>query len=54
MNFVKTKDPDTAKMLRDAGLQEINKEGNYFVFINDGKLHFAEDKNIVYTDKMSI
>lgn len=54
MNFVKTKNPDTAQMLRDLGFQEMNKEGNFFVFINNGKLNFAENKNIVYTDKMSI
>ena len=35
-NFVKTSDEYTANLLREAGLTELPKEGNKWVFINDG------------------
>lgn len=54
MNFVKTQDVETAKLLRQSGFQEINKEGNFFVFVNNGKLNFSDNKNIVYTNKLCI
>lgn len=53
MNFVKTKDVETANKLRKAGLTELKKEGNFFVFISDGKQNFANNKNIVYTNKLN-
>ncbi len=59
--FVKTKDPDVAKQLRDAGFIELAKEGNRFVFINEinkidrlnriDVLNF-ENKDIHYDDKL--
>lgn len=54
MNFVKTQDEQTAKILRDAGFQELNKEGNFFVFINNGKLNFSDNKNVIYTNIISM
>lgn len=55
MIFLKTQNPTTADKLRKMGFQELNKEGNFFVFINKtGKLDFANDKTIVYTDKLFI
>ena len=60
-HFVKTKDPDVAKQLRDAGFIELAKEGNRFVFINEinkidrlnriDVLNF-ENKDIHYDDKL--
>lgn len=54
MNFVKTQDFNTAELLRKNGFQELNKEGNFFVFVNNGKMNFSDNKKIVYTDKLSI
>lgn len=54
MNFLKTVNENTADKLRSAGFQELPKEGKFFVFINNGKLNFSDDKTIVYTDKLSI
>lgn len=54
MNFIKTQDSSTADILRKEGFQELPKEGKFFVFINNGKLNFSDDKTIVYTDKLSI
>ena len=60
-HFVKTKDPDVAKQLREAGFIELAKEGNRFVFINEinkidrlnriDVLNF-ENKDIHYDDKL--
>ena len=33
--FIKTSDEGVAKILRDAGYPELEKEGNLFVFINN-------------------
>lgn len=53
MNFVKTNCEETAKLLRKS-LQELPKEGSFFVFINDGKQNFADNKKIVYTNKLNL
>ena len=34
-HFVKTRDPDVAKQLREAGFVELAKEGERFVFLNE-------------------
>ncbi len=34
-HFVKTKDPDVAKQLREAGFIELAKEGERYVFLNE-------------------
>lgn len=53
MNFLKTNNEVTAIKLRSLNYKELPKEGSFFVFVNKtGKLDFAEDKNIVYTDKL--
>ena len=33
--FIKTSDEGVAKILRDFGYPELEKEGNLFVFVND-------------------
>lgn len=53
MNFIITQDSNTALMLRNYGLQELNKSENFFVFINNGKQNFSDNKNIIYTNKLS-
>lgn len=50
--FVKTSDEQTANLLRDAGLHELAKEGNKWVFVNEqSKITFSlEDKKLSFTD----
>jgi hypothetical protein len=50
--FVKTSDEQTANLLRDAGLHELAKEGNKWVFVNEqNKITFSlEDKKLSFTD----
>ena len=44
-NFVKTSDEYTANLLREAGLTELAKEGEKWVFINDvDKVNFSNDE----------
>lgn len=54
MNFIKTQDEETALKLKALGFQELKKEGSFFVFINNGKQNFANNKNIVYTNKLNV
>lgn len=54
MNFLKTSDESTAKLLRDSGLQELPKEGLFFVFINNGKMNFSDNKNVIFTNKLNM
>lgn len=43
--FIKTSDESTAILLRECGLQELQKEDGKWVFINDqDKLVFADSK----------
>lgn len=50
--FVKTSDEQTANLLRNAGLHELAKEGNKWVFVNEqNKITFSlEDKKLSFTD----
>jgi len=51
--FVKTSDEHTAKLLREAGLHELAKEGNRWVFVAEPeKMEFASDEKINYSDKL--
>ena len=54
--FVKTSDSAVVDELRKAGFTELPKEGNMFVFLNDGHANFSDDdkKKVVYTNKMNI
>ena len=53
-NFVKTSSEDTAQIMRKEGFVELPKEGNFFVFLNSGKMSFAENKDVVYSDKICL
>lgn len=53
MNFIKTVDEGVAEFLRSKNYQELPKEGNFFVFVNNGKLEFTKNEKIVYTNKLS-
>lgn len=52
-HFVKTSDENTANLLRKAGLQELAREGDKWVFISDDKKTFSlEDGKMFYTNKL--
>lgn len=55
-NFVKTSDSDTAAKLKASGFTEVSKEGEFYVFLNDGKQNFSEDenKNVIYTNILNM
>ena len=41
-HFIKTKDEHTANILRESGLIELEKEGSFWVFVNDiSKINFS-------------
>ena len=48
--FIKTSDAETAETLRKLGYHELESQGKFFVFINDGFVTFSDQKNIVYTN----
>lgn len=52
-HFIKTSDEQTAQLLRDAGLQELDKDGGLWVFINEPtKIDFSSNdmKNVHSTN----
>ena len=51
--FIRTQDEDTYQLLLDNGYTFLNKEGNFFIFINDGKDNFSEKvhKDIYYNNE---
>ena len=55
-NFIKTSDNDTANKLRTNGFTEVSKEGEFYVFLNDGKLNFSEDDNkkMIHTNILNV
>ncbi len=46
MPFIKTSDTEVAKLFRQAGYPEMEKEGNQFVFINIGRFENGEFSTI--------
>lgn len=52
-NFIKTSDEETAKLLRNSGLYELAKEGNFWVFVNSDKINFSsEEMKVNYSDRL--
>ena len=53
-NFICTTDPETAKTLRELGYKELPKEGNRWMFLNDEKIFFADNKaKVNYTNTLT-
>ena len=54
--FIRTRDEKTKQTLEENGFQLLNKEGDYYIFINDGKVDFSEEvqKEVFYTDKLNV
>ena len=48
MNFIKTSSEEMYEKLLSLGFTFLNKEGNFYCFINDGKQVF-DNKDILYT-----
>lgn len=55
-NFIKTSAPNVAEELKANGFTLVSKEGEMYVFLNDGKANFSdESKNqVIYTDILHI
>ena len=54
--FIRTKDEHTKDTLLKNGFTFLNKEGVYYIFVNDGKVVFSDDvqKEVFYTDKLNV
>jgi len=54
--FIRTKDENTKNVLLENGFELLNKEGSYYIFINDGKVNFSDEvqKEVFYTDKLNV
>lgn len=52
--FVKTSDSEMAQKLRQMNFQELPKDGNFFVFMNNGKMLFENNKDIIYTNNLNM
>ena len=45
---------DTAKQLLSEGFKLINKSGNQWTFLNDGKMNFSSKERIVETNHLCL
>lgn len=48
--FIKTNDEETAKKLYMLGYYEVQKEGDYYVFLNDRDEALFDDSTVLYTN----
>ncbi len=48
--FIKTADEETAQKLRALGYPQIQKEDQFYVFANTGKVITFDASNLTYTD----
>ena len=53
-NFIMTTFEDTAKQLLSEGFKLINKSGNQWTFLNDGKMNFSGKERIVETNHLCL
>lgn len=54
-NFIKTSDSNTAEKLKNEGFTLLNKDINgFFTFINDGKMLFNDEEEIIFTNKIEL
>lgn len=53
-NFIMTSDQHTAEILRNSGYKELPKQGQLFCFINDNKLMFSDNKNVVFSNNLCV
>lgn len=55
--LIQTSDEATAQRLRDEGLVELEKQGKFYIFINENKLAFSsnvDQSKLNYTNKLCI
>lgn len=55
MNFIKTSDEAMANYLRRSNFQELEPQGKFYVFLNNGKMNFTEDfkKKVIITNNLN-
>ena len=48
--FIKTNDEEAANKLHMLGYYEVQKEGDYYVFLNDRDEALFDDSTVLYTN----
>lgn len=51
--FIKTADENTASNLRMSGYFEIQKEGDFYVFLNEPKKAAFDESEVIYTNTLT-
>ena len=53
--FIRTRDENTKELLLKNNFTFLNKEGDFYIFINDGNTKFSDDvrDEIFYTNKLN-
>lgn len=54
MKFIMTQDEETANKLNSLGFTLVQKQGNIWTFLNDEKLHYSKDENMVLTNQLTM
>lgn len=54
MNFIKTTDLETKEKLEKQGLKLISFDGKVATFLNDSKINFDVNENIVLSNKLEV
>ena len=54
--FIRTRDEKTKDLLLKNKFTFLNKEGDFYIFVNDGKASFSEDiqKDIYYSNQLNV
>ena len=52
--FIVTNNVETADLLLKTGFQLLNKTGNQWTFLNDGKMLFNNLNDLIYTTTLCI
>ncbi len=52
--FIVTNNVETADLLLKTGFQLLNKTGNQWTFLNDGKMLFNNLNDLIYTNTLCI
>jgi len=54
--FIRTRDENTKELLLKNNFTFLNKEGDFYIFINDGKAEFSDSvrDEIYYSNKLNV
>ena len=54
MNFIKTKDEETKKVLEKEGFTLLSYQNGVYTFLNDSVARFSDKEKIIYTNIVSV